>query len=201
MAAFTLSALFGATAAATAAGTAASTALTASLIAADVAMLGAGIAAGGQVMSGQASAAQGRQMAAQEQLNAGIGRQNAQAIEQAGAFEADKQRIENRRLVGRQRALTAGSGVRFTGSPLDVMSDTIAMQEMDLASLRYNTEIAKRRALSGADYNDFLAGQYKEMGSIGQTEGYIKAGSTLLSEGANIANKYGGAFKYKGDIK
>jgi len=197
MAAFLLSALTGATAAATATSAAAASSLTASLIAADVAMLGAGLAAGGQMYSGQQQAAQGRQMAAQESLNANIGRQNAVAIQQSGQFDIDRQKRQQAQLIGRQRALTAKSGVRFSGSPLDVMSDTIAETELDMAVTRYNTDIASRRALSGAGYSDFLAGSYKTQGQVAQSESLWKAGSTLLTSGANISNKYAGAFKYK----
>ena len=164
-------------------------------------LVGTGVAVAGQVMQGQAQAAQGRQMQAQENLNAMISDQNAKAIRQSGQFEADKQRRENIRLLGRQRALTAKSGVRFSGSPLDLMSDTIAEQELDLAALNFNTDIAARRATSQADYSRFLGSNYNEMGKIAGNESLFKAGTTLLTSGSEWANKYAGAFKFKAPTK
>ena len=160
-------------------------------------LVGLGVAATGSVMAGQAQAQQGREMAAQETLNANIGKQNAEAIKQSGQFDIDRQKRNQALLIGRQRALVAASGVRFSGSPLDLMSDTIAETELDMAVTRYNTDIASRRALSGAGYSDFLSSSYKQQGQVAQSESLWKAGSTLLTSGANIANKYGGAFKYK----
>ena len=203
MAAFTTAALFGigVTAAGSAAtATAAATLSAGALLAVDAALIGTAAAIGGQMYSGQQQAAQGRQMAAQESLNANIGRQNAQAIQQSGQFDIDRQKRQQAQLIGRQRALTAKSGVRFSGSPLDVMSDTIAETELDMAVTRYNTDIASRRALSGAGYSDYLAGSYKTQGQVAQSESLWKAGSTLLTSGANISNKYGGAFKYKSNL-
>lgn len=198
MAAFTTAAMMGLGVTAMGSAATATTAATLSgftLAAIDAALIGTAAAVGGQVYSGQQQAAQGRQMAAAEGLNANIARQNAAAIEQSGAYEIEKQKMENRRFVGRQRALMAKSGVRFSGSPLDVMSDTIAGQEMDLASIRYNTNIAKSRANSQATYSDMLAGNYKTMGKVAQNESLFKAGTTLLTEGSNTAYTYRNAFK------
>lgn len=166
-------------------------------IAAVAAIAGTAVSVGSQVMAGQAQAAQGRQMQKAEEMNALVSRNNAEAIRQSGQFEIDKQRRENARFIGTQRARIAGSGVKFSGSPLDLMSDTIAEQEMDIAATQYNTDIAAKRALNQADYSTMLGENYNKMGGIGQMESYVKAGSTLLTEGANTANKYFGAFKYK----
>ena len=165
------------------------------MIAPIAAIIGTAIGVGGQIMAGQAQAKQGRQMQQAEDYNAQVSRQNAQAIQQSGKFEQDKAKRQQLLFTGRQRALTAASGVQFSGSPLDVMSDSIAESEMDMAAMRYNTDVASSRALDQADYSTQLGKNYNEMGKIGRMESYVKAGSTLLSEGANTAYRYKSAFK------
>ena len=95
----------------------------------------------------------------------------------------------------------AAIGVKFSGSPLDLMSDTIADQERDIAAMEYNTKIGVGRATSQAGYSDFLGKSYAKQGAIAGNESLFKAGTTLLTSGANIANKYAGAFKYKPTMK
>lgn len=160
-------------------------------------LVGLGTTVAGQVMAGQAQERQGREMAAAERLNADIARQNAEAIRTAGAYEIEKAKDNQRRFVGRQRALIAKSGVKFSGSPLDTISDTIANFEMDNAITNYNTNIAASRAMSQANYSDYLANSYKTQGQISSNESLFKAGTTLLTSGSNWSNKYAGAFKYK----
>jgi hypothetical protein len=161
------------------------------------AIAGLGISVAGGIMAANAQQQQGRQMQQAENYNAAVARQTAEATRVAGQFEVDKQRRENARFLGTQRARMAASGVTFSGSPLDVMSDTIADQELDLAALRYNTEIGAGRAMSQAGYSDFLGKSYAKQGAIAGNENLFKAGTTLLTSGANISNKYAGAFKYK----
>lgn len=161
---------------------------------------GTALAVGGGIMSANAQQQQGRQMQQAENYNAAVARQTAEATRVAGQFEVDKQRRENARFLGTQRARMAASGVTFSGSPLDVMSDTIADQEMDIAAMKYNTDIGIGRVNSQAGYNDFLGQSYAKQGAIAGNESLFKAGTTLLTSGANIANKYAGAFKYKAPV-
>ena len=170
------------------------------MIAPIAAIIGTAVSVGGGLMAANAQAQQGRQMQQAENYNAAVARQTAEATRVAGQFEVDKQRRENARFLGTQRARMAASGVTFSGSPLDVMSDTIADQEMDIAALRYNTEIGAGRAMSQAGYSDFLGKSYAKQGAIAGNESLFKAGTTLLTSGANIANKYAGAFKYKSNL-
>lgn len=164
-------------------------------------LVGIGTSVAGGIMSSQAQRQQGQDMAMAEARNAAVANQTAEAIRVSGQYEADKQRRENAIFLGRQRALTAKSGVRFAGSPLDVMSDTIAQQELDLAALDYNTKVGMSRAKSQADYSNFLGSSYAQQGQIAGNESLFKAGTTLLTSGADWANKYAGAFKYNKGTK
>jgi len=163
-------------------------------------LVGLGVSVAGQIMGANAEAERGRAMQRTEAWNASMARQQAEALRIQGQYEQDKSKKEQQRLVGRQRALMAKSGVAFSGSPLDVMSETIADTEMDMAVNRWNTQVAMKRAESQASYHDFLGSSYAKAGQMGQREGYFKAGTTLLTGGTNWANKYAGAFKYKGGL-
>ena len=161
-------------------------------------LVGIGTSVAGGIMSANAEAQRGRQMQQAEAYNAAVSRQQAEALQIQGNYEQEKAKDEQRRLVGRQRALVAATGVKFSGSPLDIMSDSIANSEMDMAVNRWNTQTAMNRANSQASYSDMLGSSYAKAGKIGQQEGWVKAGTTLLTGGADWANKYAGAFKYKG---
>jgi len=133
----------------------------------------AGLSAVGSIMQGKA-------MQSAEEMNAQVARQEAEAIRRATDFEIERRREEREKLLGRQRALYAKAGVKFSGSPLTVMIDTIADYEMDFAMLRYNSQIGISRTMSEAQYREQLGKSYL-------TESYIKAGTTLLSTGVNLA--------------
>ena len=96
-------------------------------------LVGLGTSVAGQIMGANAEAQRGRQMQQAEAYNAAVARQQAEALQIQGNYEQEKAKDEQRRLVSRQRALVAKSGAKFTGSPLDVISDTIANSEMDMA--------------------------------------------------------------------
>jgi hypothetical protein len=165
------------------------------MIAPIAAIIGTAVSVGGGLMAANAQVQQGRQMQQAENYNAAVARQTAEATRVAGQFEVDKQRRENARFLGTQRARMAASGVTFSGSPLDVMSDTIADMDMDIAAMRYSTDIGISRANSQANYNDFLGKSYAKQGGIAGNESLFKAGTTLLTSGADTAYKYRGAFK------
>jgi hypothetical protein len=96
------------------------------MIAPIAAIIGTAVTVGGGLMAANAQRQQGLEMQKAENYNAQVARQTAEATRVAGQFEVDKQRRENARFLGTQRARMAASGVTFSGSPLDVMSDTLA---------------------------------------------------------------------------
>jgi hypothetical protein len=72
---------------------------------------------------------------------------------------------------------------------------------MYIAAMKYSPDIGIGRANSQANYSDFLGKSYAKQGAIAGNESLFKAGTTLLTSGANISNKYAGAFKYNKGMK
>lgn len=96
---------------------------------------------------------------------------------QAGIEEA-RQRRQAARLLGSQRAATAGSGVNVEGSPLLVMMETAGDAEYDAQLIKYGGEIRASTAFAQAA-SDRMAAR------AARTGGYIGAGGSLL-RGASL---------------
>jgi hypothetical protein len=87
---------------------------------------------------------------------------DAKRLEAIGREEANDRRRATRRLIGRQKVAYAGSGIEIgTGTPLDVLADTVAEEELaalrveqarreQARSLRYQGRAAKRSADASA---------------------------------------------------
>jgi hypothetical protein len=153
--------------------------------------------AGSTIMQVGSQISTGISQSKAEQYNARVAESQAESARISGAFQSEvlKQQSKTelaqierakKKTLSTQRATYAKSGVRVNeGSPLDVMADTAAEYELDLAtsryntqvgleSLRYDTETAVNRPTSEAEYRKNLAKQYK-------TSSYYQAGGTLLS--------------------
>ncbi len=142
-------------------------------IAATAAVATAGISAAGSI-------AQGKRMSDAEKYNAEVARQEATALRTATDFEIERRRESTKALVSRQRALFGKSGVRFSGSPVNAAINTIAESEMDIAVLDYNAKVGISRKASEAGFRRTQAKGFV-------TESYIKAGTTLLATGTQLA--------------
>jgi len=116
-----------------------------------------------------------RDQSATERYNANVAKMEAEAIRRTGAYEEAKLKREKAKTTGKQRAGYAKAGVRFEGgSPLEVMADTAAQYEMDIAATKYNTQIGASRAEYESKYR-------KQMAKRHMTAGYYRAGGTLLT--------------------
>lgn len=144
-----------------------------SSIALGAAAIGAGVSAIGTVT-------QGIRMNKAEQYNADVAEQKGEAIRRSTDFEIARRREDTDSLVSRQRALYAKAGVKFSGSPLTVMVDTIADAEFDNAILDYNAKVGISAAQSEAEHR-------RASGKAMVGESYVKAGSTLLQTGGSLA--------------
>jgi len=164
----------------------------------------------GTAMDAISSIREGQTMSAAAKYNAQVAEMEAGAIQASGQFEQtalEKQSAFERTSIAREKAKTlstqraayAKSGVRIdVGSPLEVMADTAAQYELDLAANRYNLALGKERikyetsvgvarSKSEQAYQSLMAKEYKRAG-------YWKAGSTLLT-GAGSAMALGGMGK------
>ena len=97
-------------------------------------------------------------------------------------MEEYKARKTLRQVSGTQRAGFAKAGIEFTGSPLDVMRDSIANAELDIATNNYNSEIQARGYESEAKQRMYLAKQDRQLA-------YVKSGLSLLKAGTEYGIK------------
>lgn len=143
----------------------------------------------GVASSAYGSYREGQDAAEASKYNARIAQEEAVLTEQAGALDASRQRKQISRLIGTQKALSAGSGIELTGSPLDVMINTAAEGELDAQILEYNTKVQASRFRSQSARDLELAG-------VSRTSGALKAGATILTQGSKIGTDYFG-FGYR----
>lgn len=92
-------------------------------------------------------------------------------------------RRQSEKLLAKQRALYAKAGVLLEGSPLEVMADSLANYEMEMALRKYEAEALSRRYASEAQYKRYLARKQKESALFG-------AGKTLLTTSERFLEKY-----------
>ena len=137
------------------------------------------VAIGTAALSATGAIMQGQSQKSAEEYNAQVARQEAQALRVSTDFEIERRREEQKKLVSRQRALYGKAGVRFSGSPLTVMIDTIASSEMDSAVLDYNAKVGISQKTSEAKYR-------RQVGRGYMAEGWVKAGTTLLSTATEL---------------
>lgn len=140
---------------------------------------GATINAIGGVVKGIGEVFNAKQEADVGDFNARILQQKAEAQRQSQELlEQQKRRAIDAR-IGTQVALYGKSGVKFTGSAIDVVANSLANAEMDLAIDKYNSEV-KARGLENE------ARIVRSEGRQRSAVGFTKAGSTFLSTAVDI---------------
>lgn len=209
MPAFTTAALAGigvtafGTAATAATATAAATAGTISglgLLAADAAILGGGAAAYGAYSQGQEARQMSNQQASvlaqQAALERASGQREADIIGQNAALNEYRARKSMNIITGEQIGGYAARGVSVgTGSPLDVIADSITNAELDIAIDKWSAKTQSDTAL----YNAETAAKNKESdarfrrlyGQSAATNSLYQGVGTLLSSGTQAAYRLG----------
>ncbi len=115
-----------------------------------------------------------------------VGEYNAQVLEQrAQAERASNTLLEYQKRktlkarVGTQVSLYAKSGIKMTGSPIEVLTDGIANAEMDMAIDKYNSEVAARGYRSQADMTRYEASRKASTGYAGAAGTFLSTAATL----------------------
>ena len=134
----------------------------------------AGIQAVGAIKQGQAAKAAG-------DYNAAIAEQSAQFAREDAALQMKQQDRENRMLLGANIAAAGASGIKASGSVLDVLGD--AAQQGELA--RQN--IFRQGEMKAAGYQNTAQLDLMQ-GDAAQKASYYQAAGSLLSGGANAAS-------------
>ncbi len=136
----------------------------------------------GGILQGFGSVIQGQKQKEQAYYNAEVAYQSAQATRTGAALTEHQTRKEIKDIISQQRAGYAFAGVNVTtGSPLDVLFESLANAELDVAIGNYNAEVEARQYESGAQISKW-EGRQAFYGGIAQ------GGLTLLQTGVSASN-------------
>jgi len=94
-----------------------------------------------------------------------------------------RQRIKHRRLAAKQKVGVAKSGVQLTGSPLDVMADTAANMELEVADMKWQSDIRQADLRGQASMERWQGDQARSASKIG-------AAASVFGTGAKMAGTY-----------
>lgn len=147
--------------------------------------------AAGSIQQGNAAAAAADYNAKVSEMNAELSERRAKDALDRGANEEQKKRQEVQQILGRQQAAFAANGVDLSfGSPLDTITDTAVLGELDALTIRQN---ANREAY---DYRVDAVNQrsgatlQRMQGQSAKTAGYLDAFGTVLGGGAKAFQTY-----------
>lgn len=101
---------------------------------------------------------------------------NAAVSKYETAVETQKMRKGRLQLLSAQRARYAKAGIEFTGTPLEVMTETADQLEQEIAERRRAGEIESQMATY--------------QGKVAKQTGAWSAGTSLLTGGAGILGAY-----------
>ena len=146
----------------------------------------------GVAMNYQAARAQAQAIKQQSAAEAQMLRQNAyyyeaeaQMARQKAQWDEGILREQIRSTMSAQKAAYAARGVRMTGSPFEVISETLIQGQKDILAVRYGGELQAYKALATAD-------MYRQKAAYVLSAGVATAGTltrtSLLSSGLSIYN-------------
>ena len=125
---------------------------------------------------------QGKQEAADikanAEINAAIARDDAEQKAAAGRLEAERIRRQAIRLTKEQKAAGGASGLTSEGTPIDVMIQSAAEEELNAVRTQHNFEVAKTRSIN---QSNMILAQGKNRARSVRTSANIAAGTTLLN--------------------
>lgn len=154
-------------------------------------VIGTGVSAFGAIQQGQAAKDQANYQAQVAENNAILAQRAADDERAIGREEERRQRIITEQQIGEARAMFAGQGVLVDeGTALDLTSDIAEIGELDALTIRSNAE---RRAMAleaeGANFQG-EASLARARGRNLETASFINFGSTLLTGGGRVADKW-----------
>jgi hypothetical protein len=133
-------------------------------------------------LSAAGTMAQGAAANKTAKYQAEIMRQNADITRQRAAVEEDKYRRQTAKLLGRQRALFANSGVSLEGSPLLAQEDTAANAELEALTIKHSGDLD-----AAAQLNDAMLTRLKGRNAL--IGGVTGAGESLLGSYVKYGQK------------
>lgn len=145
-----------------------------------VSLIGSGISAYGQYQEGQEARA-GAQAASDAYLyNANLSEEQAQAIAQKQVMSEYKKNVAKDEAIGHlQASAVAGGVVSISGSPLDLMTNSLSNAMLDISIDRYSYQIAERGMYAQAEQERDAAQASLNEGERAYKKGLIGAASTV----------------------
>ena len=118
--------------------------------------------------------------------NAKVLEQRSQAERASNTLLEYQKRKTLKARVGTQVSLYAKSGIKMTGSPIEVLTDGIANAEMDIAIDKYNSEVAARGYGSQADMTRYEASRRSSVSTAGASSTFLSTASRLFQSQQKI---------------
>jgi hypothetical protein len=133
------------------------------------------LGAGGAMRQGEADANASR-------YNAETSRQNAEIARSQGVAQAEAQQREAARKIGAAVALYGASGVQVsTGSPMDVLADSVRMATLDKLTIRYNADLKARSYLRQSALDEARAENSIQAGELNATSAVLRGATSMAS--------------------
>ena len=173
-----------------------------------VAIAGIGMQVAGQIQQGYAASSaaqananlaemQGKETNIANEYNAAVARANAEAIKASSEIDIQRQIKAKGQLRGTQVAGYGAAGVKLEGSPLNVLIDSAAQAELDIAITQFNAKTSAtqaeyqakefgRQGQAAMALSSTQAAQQRQIGKYYITQGWMGGTGTLLSSAADF---------------
>lgn len=143
------------------------------------------------LLQGQAASYQAQAATAAAGYNAELMEQNARISREQAAADVKQMRRDNIRQLGDTRAAWGASGLTMEGTPLTMLEDLAAEQEMDVQRRVYIGELEARGFFNNAALERRKGQHALVMGQFAQEGAQLSASAALL--GGTAANIQAGA--------
>ena len=120
----------------------------------------------GSVVSGIGAMQQAKAAAASEQAQADARRRQALIDQDSGAYKAQQQQRQVDRVLGKQRAGFLSSGISLSGSATDVIEESAMEGALDVAAIRWISQVSADNERYNAKINDMNAKNAKASAPI-----------------------------------
>jgi hypothetical protein len=121
--------------------------------------------------------------------NASIADNDAAIARQQATYNEQMTRRKNLMLMGQQEAAIGASGVAFSGTPLDLLEETVKFGEMEALIERFGGEYKAQSLSIGAESNRMQSQALKTSGRTALTSGAITAVGQGLTASTGYMNQ------------
>ena len=133
----------------------------------------------GGIISGIGSMTNAKQEVAMGEFNSEVYDQKAAAQRASGKLMEEQSRRLLKSQTGTQVALFAKSGIKMSGSALDVIMDSLTNAEMDIAIDNYNFEVAARGLETEGSLEKYKAGERARLENANSSRSFLSAAADL----------------------